>query len=280
MFLPNDYDPDTIWKKWSAPYKHADFDTHAYYLEFMREQSDSLKVKVNIKEKKLNNLDKSLVTKVSLLKLTLKNIEAEKNQIDSYPEYSVVCSSWISVKSYYLVFNLFIILEYLIRADSSYLNPSHTAVHNCLKDLIESNILVLNNQYFRKVISTREALDWNAPLYSNVKPNIATSVRSKQVLKILARYSKEKYKIDNKNSRLIGTNKLSFEKKTVNLCEFFYHYRIKANYRDMEFMDKGVQLEKFINFYNDYYELTINFHSAFCEAINFVAMRRVNRQLI
>jgi len=32
------------------------------------------------------------------------------------------------------------------------------------------------------------------------------------------------------------------QKTNINLCEFLYRYRIKANYRDMELIDSGVKV--------------------------------------
>ncbi len=52
------------------------------------------------------------------------------------------------------------------------------------------------------------------------------------------------------------------ENNTVSIYEFFYWYRIKSNYRDLEFLDKDIDDRQFRDFYKNYFELTVSFYEA------------------
>ena len=71
-----------------------------------------------------------------------------------------------------------------------------------------------------------------------------------------------------------------FRKSKVALFEFFYWYRIKVNYRDLEFISSEVTPEEFQQFYEDYYLLTINFYKAFRGCINNLSQARAGVNLL
>ena len=211
-----------------------------------------------------------------------KNSLQEKKNIKKYPEYSIVCVSWVPVKSYYLVFNLLILLEYLITASNTYLIISHSALFNKFQNLLIEGKLVFDKDIFNKICTVKEARDWQIPRWENIKRrDVNLEIRYKQIIRKLVQYRKDEFKRIHKIKRLSGERKKEFEVKTnINLCEFFYWYRIKANYRDMEFVDKGVDVHEFNNFYSDYFNLSMNFYSALKRCINNLAVKRTSKQLL
>ena len=66
----------------------------------------------------------------------------------------------------------------------------------------------------------------------------------------------------------------------MNLCEFFYWYRIKANYRDLEFLNKDISGYKFSEFYRNYFELTLTFFNTFKNLINALAKIRLGKIIL
>ena len=56
---------------------------------------------------------------------------------------------------------------------------------------------------------------------------------------------------------------------------FFYWYRIKANYRDLEFIDGGPGSVQLANYYLSYHKLTSDFYLAFKNLINKVVSDRL-----
>ncbi len=280
-FLPKDYDLEAAWKKVSGPFEHPDFVTHANYLHFMYESSKNLELKCNLNINKQITLDKRVSQKIKLIELTLDNLKEEKRNIEKYPDYAVVCVSWVPVKSYYLVFNLFILLEYLVTASERYLTITHSGLFNSFRDMLGDKKFRFNNDLFNQIHSVEEVWEWKIPRWENVKRNSANNdLRYKQILKKLVLYSADEYKRNRKIKRLSGTNKQEFIRNKINLCEFLYWYRIKANYRDMEFIDKGVEVGEFVSFYNDYFELSMNFYDAMKNCINSLSQKRLNRNLL
>lgn len=278
--LPDDYKRDENWKKVDDNFDRAAFVTHRNYLNFLNCYSQNLELDCKRKFQSKMSLDKKANQKVSLYKLTLKNIEEEKKNIEKYPEYSIVCCSWVPVKAYYLLLNLLVLLEYLINADSSFFVLSHNRLHVNLINLLEEGALVFNHKYFNKTPTIKKEKCWKIKPYSNVRKNITDEERYKQVIRLINKYKKEFYKDKNNIKSLKGKRKIKFEKNKSNLCEAFYWYRLKANYRDMEFVEQEVDIDDFCKFYDDYYQLSINFSNAFKGTINKVSNERLGYQLI
>ena len=280
-FLPKDYDLEAAWKKVSGPFEHPDFVTHANYLHFMCKSSKNLELKCNLDINKQITLDKRVSQKIKLIELTLDNLKEEKRNIDKYPDYAVVCVSWVPVKSYYLIFNLLILLQYLKSTSNTYLTITHSGLFDSLREALEKKEFAFNIDYFNQAHSVEEIWKWKIPKWENVKRNSTDEdLRYKQIMKKLALYSVEDFKRNKKIKRLVGENKVQFSKSKINLSEFLYWYRIKANYRDMEFVDKGVQVSDFVSFYNDYFELSMNFYLAMKECINSLSQKRANKILL
>jgi len=281
-FLPIDYKLEKVWKEVTEPFDHPDFSTHANYLHFMSENSRELKLTCDLNVRSRIALDKKVNQKIKLLELTLENLKEEKKNIEKYPEYAIVCVSWVPVKSYYLIFNLLTLLEYLVTASDTYLIISHTALFNKFRSLISEGKVVFSKDIFNKICTIEEANDWKIPRWENVKRVDANpTIRYRQIIRKLSQYSKDEFKRLHKIKRLRGKKKKEFEAKAkINLCEFFYWYRIKANYRDMEFVDKGVDVRDFNNFYDDYFKLSMNFYSAFKTCINDLTVKRTGKQLL
>lgn len=270
------------WVKVTSTIDHADFITHANYLDFLKRTSENIKLVIHSDINKRIKEDKKLSQKVFLINLTVDNLREEFKNTSKYQEYAVVCVSWIPVKSYYVIFNLLIILEYLITGHSSYLSITHNGALNFLKKLISDGSLKFEPQEFNNVHSVREIEGWKIPRYENIKKiNADPRIRYKQVIKKLSGYQKEEYKRRNKINRLVGKELQKFKKaSSTNLCEFFYWYRIKANYRDMEFIDKGVPAREFKEFYENYFYLTLNFYKALKIGINNIAKIRFGKEII
>lgn len=280
-FLPKDYDLEIAWKKVVGPFEHPDFVTHANYLNFMSENTKELQLMCRLNINKRIILNKRANQKIKLIELTLENLTEEKRNIDKFPDYSIVCVSWVSVKSYYLIFNLLILIEYLITSDNRYFTITHTGLHDNFKNLLNTKQVIFNKDIFNNIYVAKDVGEWKIPPWENVKRiGVDSELRYKQIMKILVRYSRDEFKRINKINRLSGNKLVQFQNTTISIFEFFYWYRIKANYRDMEFVDKGVEVSDFVDFYNDYFNLSMNFYSAMKKCINNLAVKRIGKTLL
>lgn len=260
-----------------------DFVTHSNYVNLLRILSENLSVNYNLKIKKKipesKILTKILTRKTRLLNLTMQSIKAEYDAILKNPDYAAVCISWISVKSYYLFFNLLLILRYLITCDGRSFSYSHGGILKSLKDCIKKKELSFNVSDFNNIYTGRSILKWKAKPHANIKI-IDPDLRERffQIIKILMRYSVEEFKRKEKIKSLNSKKGKEFlDQSTINICEFFYWYRIKANYRDLEFLDKDIEDSYFRDYYRDYYLLTISFYEAFKDLINKLSMIRLEK---
>jgi hypothetical protein len=265
---------------------HQDFITHFNYIDFLNNLSKGVSISRNLTiEKRI--LDIPIINKkVNLVKLTLKGIEVEHKIIIKEEAYAVVCVSWISVKAYYLLYNLCLILKYLVTGNKTAFNSSHLGMLKDFKGYISRNELVFSVSEFNQLHSCKRILSWKSRSGSNIRSKgVDNNERLLQIIKKLANYSLEEFKRTNniksfrsKKDKLLFNNR--FANEQISICGFFYWYRIKANYRDLEYLNKNIGDDKFRNFYDSYYELTVNFYKAFKVLINDIAKIRLGRELL
>jgi len=266
-----------------------DFITHLNYVSCINMISNNIKLSCNLSIKSKIKESKILKKKINLMNLTLKSIEGEYNTILKNPDYAELCVSWISVKSYYLIYNLLLILEYLLSGSDSSFSFTHKRILNRFKYRLEKKELYFNkinkkifnlNFQCSKIMSLRVKSGANIKIIGfNLKERII------QILKKIVDYKLEDFKreekIKNFRSNINIQKKKEFlENNTVNLHEFFYWYRIKANYRDLEFLNKDIGSYKFREFYRNYFELTLTFFNAFKGVINDLAKIRLGKTIL
>ncbi len=275
-FLPNNYTEPT-----NPILNFPDFMTHSNYIECLKNLSEQIIFNCNYPKNKLSSC-KLLQTKIKLINLTFENIIEEYKKIRSFQEYAIICSSWIPVKSYYLIFNLLLVLGYMLSGDERYFRKGHKKVFAEFKRQLELKNSSFDKPIFNCCVNANRILSWQIPKSENLKKiNVDRRKRIKQIIKILYRYAKEDYKNKNNIKRLSGKKLIDFNNCTsIGLFDFFYWYRIKANYRDMEFIDEGVPIIDFFNFYKNYFLLTINFSYAFKKQINIIAVNRLGTKII
>lgn len=182
-----------------------------------------------------------------LAQITESSIDGEKLSCDSEVIYSQVSAPWIPVKCYYLLYYLESEFIHLINGSLLGFKPGgHTKVRESIKDLINRGDIRLVGSYSTQLSNATTWLTANSfrtiP-HSNVRdnyflePNCIESIRKK-----LSRYIeidwKLKSKIENYRTILSREKKQSeLINKTLNLIDYFYWMRIKANYRDVDFLD-------------------------------------------
>ncbi len=273
---------DREYKKLNPP----DFTTHFNYIEFLAKATTNIKLestKELTKEiKKIESIDK----KVRLIKLTVENLDYEQFAITKEPEYAKVCITWIPVKSYYLIFNLMLLLKYLLSAEEKSLDSTHGYLLNDFTRCLSSGVLIFSEKKFNNVHTCEKAQAWKSTLTSNnLKINYDADTLCLQLIKILARYKEDEYKrrnnIPNIKKKHNKEKVIEFrQRNTICLFEFFYWYRIKANYRDLDFLDQQVEDEKFAKYFTNYYNLTMNMYKALVVLINDLSLTRFHQTIL
>lgn len=266
----------------NRPILYADFITHLNYLDCISHYSQNLSVSLNRIVSGAIIESAQVRKKVKLVELTLENLREEYKKIKQFPDYSEICVSWVPVKAYYLIFNLLLLLEYFLENDDRIFIKDHKKVKDKFSVYLRNKDLSFNCGEFNSCYNANVILNWSIPPGNNIiRSNPNYSLLLRQIIKKLLDYKKDDFKRIKGVQSLRGANKTNFiNSSSVNVCEFFYWYRIKANYRDMEFIDSGVPVNEFFDFYSKYFSLVDNFYSAFKPIINRLSLIRVNRAVL
>src|SRR3989338_5958412 len=134
-----------IWKE--VVTYDQDFRTHSNYVAFIADLSKNIR----------------------LIILTQNALKEEHEIILQTPEYAVAASSWVAVKSYYLIFDLLLIVKYLLKCDNNAFNTTHSEIQNFIKKSIQAKDFFFNIEEANKIWNIKQCLDWNAPSGENLK---------------------------------------------------------------------------------------------------------------
>ena len=263
---------------------YPEFQTHLNYVKFLESESAKLALICgNNLKKPICTEDSRLKKKLKIINVTLANIRSEYRSVIEEPEYSEVCCAWIPVKSYYLIFHTFLVLGYLIQCDGKALLLGHDESRKMLKAFLGDHTLSFTNQIFNEVVLSGEASSWLIQTGANLRTaNANLDDYKRLILRKLFEYKKEEIRRSKKVKRLTQRvlESIGFSGVTMALFEFFYFYRIKVNYRDLEFMQEGLSPDQYKDFYVSYVNLTSNFYRALQTCINQLSVARFGKTIL
>jgi hypothetical protein len=210
---------------------------------------------------------------------TFKSIKKDLELAQANPEFSIIIAPWFPVKCYYALYYLESILIYLI---SNNLGGFSKGGHSKVRKEIYSSISrgdILFNQSNLNIIYKLKQIEGMAPIISgsnNRGDYWESSECIESVAKILMRYKMEDAKLGRKwnlrkpkyrleKEQFISQNKLA-------LIDLFYWYRIKANYRELDYMDieNGADDTDILNYIKIYYNAFSNYNNGLDEQINLI----------
>ena len=262
------------------------FITHLNYIKCLNNFSDSLNAKIKRFDKSDKKRSDKLAKKINLIKLIKKGLDEEYKMSKSDKESAEVFSIWIHVKSYYLIFNLFLVLDYLISPENNKeFNLTHKETMKKIKVLIKDSHLVFNKTEFNHLYKYVEVKYIKFLKGENLKEEQDWNKVSKCLIRKLFNYKIEELKREN-NFKNFKTKKAREKlreylvSELTGFYEFFYWFRIKANYRDLEFLSNDVGSMQFYSYFENYYILTINFYEALKSLINELSKKRFNEEII
>jgi len=170
--------------------------------------------------------------------------------------------------------------------NESCLKQTHNENRRWLKKAISESKLIFNSHVFNKILSSSKVTARKFHAGENLKiSNVEIVPRIIQVLKKMVDYQIQQLVYDKKikNFRTNESKKIKadfLEKESVSLCEFFYWYRIKANYRDLEFLNHEIPTSSYVEYYGKYYNLTMNFYNALKDQINVLSKIRFAKEIL
>jgi hypothetical protein len=206
-----------------------------------------------------------LDAKRNLIDLTKKSLNDEANIVRKDQDYSYASTSWLPVKTYYLLFNIMMTVEYLFTLDPSSFKIGHATCSAKFTTRLASGVITfsepkLNVVYDRLIFSYHEPTGANLRSPSLQYPSIMLA------LKKIAQYKLEDWKRSNKIPSF-ALQKHRLEKEAfmgrfkMSIFDFPYHMRLRASYRDFAFIE-GVSSADTAAYFNDYFAFSRCFYRA------------------
>lgn len=203
-------------------------------------------------------------TKENLIDLTSRSLREEHSIVQIDEDYSYASTSWLPIKSYYLLFNVLLTIEYLLKLQMRVFRTSHIA---CIEEFtrklrdheIEFNRPLLNSVFDRTIFEFRESPGANLSLATNNERMYKMAMRKVAQYKLDDWIKRNNISLKANAGRQQKENYLT--NFSISIFEFPYMMRIRANYRDFAFID-GVTTRETRRYFNTYYDFTLNFFNA------------------
>ncbi len=192
--------------------------------------------------------------------MTLKSLKDEYAIVQQDRDYSYASTSWLPVKTYYLLFNIMLTIEYILLIQKSVFNYSHT---KCIEEFtrkleineIEFNENLLNRVFDKNILKHKEVSG------ANLSKRISLDRRYSMAIRKIANYKFQEWKRKEKINLRTKTGKLKrdryLNKFKISIFEFPYYMRIRSNYRDFAFIE-GVDKHDTARYFNSYYNFSLN----------------------
>lgn len=233
---------------------HQAYDTHLNYIKCLRGLMKNINLKYTgiLKQAKIPDLDR----KKNLISLTKKSLSDEYRIVQIDKDYSYASTSWLPVKSYYLIFNVMLTIEYVVKLQKSIFQLGHiSCVEEFTRKLNIGEIQFsepLLNQVFNRSI-----LVYISRSGANLSNRTDVADMYKMALRKIARYKLEDWKqkshINLRKKTHKAKHQLYLQSFLVSIFDFPYYMRIRSNYRDFAFIEgvtTGDTAEYFKVFFN------------------------------
>lgn len=261
------------------------FKTHLNYIKCMSRLTDS--IVISMPSLSSARLDSRPLTKFdTLARITANSIQGEKDACDSERAYAQVASPWIPVKCYYQLYYLESTFLYLF--DGSLVgfgHGGHSRVKQAIVRHLQNGTISLSGTHATELSTI---VNWHtANSYRTTSgANIAEGYHgTAECVESLRKKVSEYIEIDWKqNERIVNYRTAAARAKKVSLLhpkefcllDYFYWMRIKANYRDVDFLDfdNHVNEEDAYEYLTYYVQATNNYAATLNAAIGTLKLNR------
>lgn len=261
------------------------FKTHLNYIKCMSRLTDS--IVISMPSLPSAHLDPRPLAKFdTLARITANSIQGEKDACDSERAYAQVASPWIPVKCYYQLYYLESTFLYLL--DESLVGFNHGG-HSRVKQAIVRHLQRGTiSLYGVHATELSTIVNWNAAdsYRTTSGANITESYHgTADCVESLRKKISEYIEIDWKQSKkIVNYRTVAARAKKVAilhpkefcLLDYFYWMRIKANYRDIDFLDfdNNVNEEDAYEYLTYYVRATSNYAATLNTAIGVLKSSR------
>ena len=264
------------------------FDTHHNYVMGLENLSRALSVTAPITQHQINYPKNQVEKKIKLIKATrqILNLEHELAEFDS--DFALAFCGWLPAKIYYLLFHCWCLVDYLITTEEGRINSDHQSLWNSINEKIETKRIIFSESVFNDLKTVGDALAHSATSGDNLRKtedkNELRNIRAPQIHKKLAGYKLEvaKYRNGVNSFKSFKGRKVRIDccKQKISLLEFFYQYRLKTNYRDLNFLNDSLPSYSAHAFFHSYIKLGKNHYDAVKGLINDLAQIRFGNTIL
>lgn len=229
------------------------FDTHFNYISCLEKlfKGATLKYTNRVAKEKIPHVNE----KENLIKLTAQSLNDESRIVAIDKDYSYASTSWLPIKTYYLIFNILLTIEYIIKLQKSAYSRSHYA---CIEEFtrklktneIEFSVPELNVVYDQSIFTHKNTSG------ANLSKKTSVADMYKMAIRKIAHYKLEDWK---RHNHINAKRKADKSRLThylandffVSIFDFPYYMRIRSNYRDFAFIE-GVSTAETARYFNTY----------------------------
>lgn len=226
--------------------RSKEYATHFNYAHCMVGMMHDLSITVPIDKTAVINEGESKRF-LKLAKLTEKSIEGEVLSCQSEEDYSQIVAPWIAVKCYYRAYYLESVLIHLVSGtDEVYKNGGHNYVRKIIHSYCKVGYFDSHFKKAEEVVNASVALGHTISAGGNLSAKYyLTDDCVKSVRRKIADYGLEHWK-KNSGYKNFRSNKARaalsayISRSEHSLFDYFYQMRLKANYRDSDFLDFAI----------------------------------------
>lgn len=210
-----------------------------------------------------------------LYKITLKSIEKDIELAKEDISFAVIAAPWFPVKCYYALYYLESILIHLVNGNTAgFTKGGHKGVRKAMGILLENGTVAFTQKDLSAVYALKQ-IEVFPPILPgrNAKQSYwAEAVCINSVLKKLMEYklhdAPQQWNLRTKKGK--DEKALLLIREKLTMIDFFYWYRIKANYRDLDYIDfeSGVSEEQVFEYIMCYYNAFDKYRNQLVENIN------------
>ena len=240
----------------------ASFRTHLNYIKCLERLLSSCALTVSPRGT-FTRQDSEVRRFVRLYKLTVRSIEKDYELAREDPAIAVILAPWFPVKCYYALYYLESILLHLTDGGMhGYGKGGHSDVRKMMGNHVTCGAVTFSSSE----INTVYVLEQIGSLPTTVSGGTTTLSywASEQCVHSIAKKLLE-YKLHNAKTTSgwdfrtnVGRNARDqyLRTKKLMLLDFFYWYRIKANYRDLDYIDfeNGISDQEIFEYLESYFE--------------------------
>lgn len=242
--------------------EHQAYDTHLNYIKCLSYlvKGASLKYTGALKKGSILDIDE----KKNLISLTKKSLSDEHKIVQIDADYSYASTSWLPIKSYYLIFNVLVTVEYVFKLQKGAFRITHTGCIEEFTRKLNCGEIVFSEPLLNQVFD-QTILNYTVRSGANLSSQTNQSDMYKMAIRKIARYKLDDWKQKNRIDLRKPNHKTKCQQYLisfyVSIFDFPYHMRIRSNYRDFAFIE-GVTTAETADYFNTFFIFTVGFVKA------------------